>query len=172
MDMQEFLTHIEKKSPPAPEKKIARLEAEIGAKLPEDYRRFLAQCNGGFVGGALWYQGPTPEGRTAEAGIHHIGGFREEDHFSLESARECYQDDDEPRIPRELLWIMDDPFGNAICLGVSGPYRGRVYFWDHEEEPDPEETEGNVETAGNLQLLANSFTDFVAGLKPLPENEG
>jgi hypothetical protein len=170
MDMQEFLTHINRKSPPAPENEITRLEAEIGACLPEDYRRFLAECNGGHVGGRLWYRGPTPEGRSADAGVHHIGGFREESHFSLEAARECYQGE-ELRIPQELLWIMDDPFGNAICIGISGPYHGRVYFWDHEEEPDPEEWDGSVETAGNIQLLANSFTDFLAGLAPPGEIE-
>src|SRR5262245_50762223 len=171
MDMQEFLTHIDKKSPPAPEEQIARLEAQLGVALPEDYRRFLVQCNGGFVGGMLWFRGPTPEGKSADAGVHHIGGFREESHFSLEERRDTYQSDQPPRIPHELLWVMDDPFGNAICLGISGPYRGRVYFWDHEQEPDSEDWDGSVETAGNLQLLAGSFTDFVAGLAPLPEDE-
>jgi hypothetical protein len=171
MDLQEFLTYVDKTSPPGPEKEIARFEAEIGARLPEDYRQFLVACNGGLVGGMLWFRGPTAEGGTADAGINHIGGFREEPHFSLDWARECYQDDDDLRIPRELLWIMDDPFGNAICLGVSGQHRGRVFFWDHEEEPDPEDWDGSIETAGNLQLLANSFTEFVAGLVPLPEDE-
>ena len=61
---------------------------------------------------------------------------------------------------------MDDPFGNAICLGVTGVHRGQVYFWDHENMPDPELWDGSVQTAGNLDLLANSFTDFVAGLTP------
>ena len=60
---------------------------------------------------------------------------------------------------------MDDPFGNAICLGIAGEYRGRIYFWDHEMEPDPGEWDGAVETAGNVQLLANSFGEFVAGLR-------
>jgi len=65
---------------------------------------------------------------------------------------------------------MDDPFGNAICLGVSGNHRGKVYFWDHESEPDPDEWDGRVETAGNVQLLADSFAAFVGGLRP-PANE-
>ena len=163
MDVQEFLARIDKKAPPAPEGKVVRLEAELGAGLPEDYRQFLLECNGGYVGGALWFKG-----RAAEAGVHHIGGFRKESHFSLEARRKVYQGA-KPRIPRELLWIMDDPFGNAICLGVNSPYHGRVFFWDHEEEPDPEEWDGSVETAENLRLLADSFTDFVAGLEPLPE---
>ncbi len=70
------------------------------------------------------------------------------------------------RIPDDLLWIADDPFGNAICIGIRGRYFGKVYFWDHEREPDEKTWDGSVETAGNIQFLANSFRQFVAGLKP------
>ena len=145
---------------------MAVFEADIGQRLPFDYRQFLIHSNGGHVGGRYWFKGPTPEGKAADAGVHHIGGFRPESHFSLVSNRKCYQG----RIPSVLIWIMDDPFGNAICLGIKGDQRGRVFFWDHENEPDDEEWDGQVETAGNLQLLANSFTEFVAGLR-LPDDE-
>lgn len=65
---------------------------------------------------------------------------------------------------------MDDPFGNAICLRVNGDHWGSVYFWDHENEPD-EDWDGSVETAGNVQLLANSFSEFVNGLRPNNDDE-
>jgi hypothetical protein len=52
---------------------------------------------------------------------------------------------------------------------IPGEHRGRVYFWDHENEPDLDEWDGAVETAGNVRLLANSFTDFVAGLRGLDD---
>ncbi|MCA9231165.1 MAG: SMI1/KNR4 family protein [Planctomycetales bacterium] len=155
MTIDELLAEIESKSPPASENDIAAFEAEIGHPLPDDYRRFLAGCNGGFLGGRFWYH-------EGDAGIHHIGGFRDESYFSLRWTRDCYGD----RIPKELIWIMDDPFGNAICLGLEGDARGKIYFWDHEEEPDPEEWDGSVATADNVSLLTNSFTEFVAGLAP------
>lgn len=60
---------------------------------------------------------------------------------------------------------MDDPFGNAICLAVRGPLRGRACFWDHENEPDGQ-WDGSIEEACNLQLLTDSFSAFVCGLKP------
>ena len=164
MTIDEFLQAIDGKAPPAPADRLAELEAALGGPLPDDYRQFLEMCNGGFVGGALWYEGPTPTGTSADAGVHHIGGFRQETFFSLAWAQNCYAG----RIPDVLLWIMDDPFGNAICLGLRGPHRGRIYFWDHEREPDPRCWNGQVETAGNLTLIANSFTEFVAGLKPTP----
>lgn len=63
---------------------------------------------------------------------------------------------------------MDDPFGNAICLGLSDSHRGYVFFWDHEAEPGTETWDGRVDTAGNITLLALSFTEFIAGLRESP----
>ena len=161
MTIDEFLSVIDKKLAPAPPERLSAFERTIGHTLPDDYRQFLVACNGGYVGGALWFNGPTPNGTSADAGVHHIGGFRKEWHFSLPEHRECYVG----RIPAALVWVMNDPFGNAICVGLSGPHRGQVFFWDHENEPD-EDWDGSVESAGNLQLLANSFTEFIAGLVP------
>ena len=166
MTIEELAREMKSKLPPAKDADISSMEKELGAKLPGDYRQFLVLTNGGHIGGRYWFKGPTPEGKPADAGVNHVGGFREEYYFSLADHRECYQGP-EPRIPLELMWIMDDPFGNAICLGLRGKHRGRVYFWDHEREPEPDEWDGQVETAGNIRLLANSFTEFVAGLRPL-----
>lgn len=170
MNVAEFIAQMDSTLPPAPEAALAAFESTLGGRLPEDYRQFLVASNGGFIGGSLWFFGPTPDGSKADAGVHHIGGFREEPHFSLLWSRDCYQGDG-LRIPRELLWIMDDPFGNAICLGLTGEHRGRVYFWDHECEPDPAEWDGSVAAAGNVTLLANSFTNFIGGLKPSDADE-
>jgi hypothetical protein len=162
--IDEFLASIRNKLPPAPAEQLLALERLLGYPLPDDYRRFLVACNGGVASGRPWFTGPTPDGSSADAGVHHIGGFRTEPYLSLTQVRDLYG----PRIPQPLLWIMDDPFGNAICLGVAGACRGHVFFWDHENEPDPATWDGRLETAGNLQLLAHSFTDFVAGLRKNP----
>jgi hypothetical protein len=162
--IDEFIAKVKDKSPPAPADALARFERDIGQELPEDYRYFLINCNGGYVGGRYWYRGENPDGREVEAGVHHIGGFRDESSFSLLWSRDCYCG----RIPEPLIWINDDPFGNAICLGVADAHRGRVYFWDHENEPD-KDWNGSVESAGNIMLVANSFTDYVAGLRELDD---
>jgi hypothetical protein len=161
MDLAAFRAHLQMTAPPAPESRLREFETSLGCALPDDYRAFLAATNGGYCGGSLWFHGPTPDGSPADAGVHHVGGFRKENYLSLTTARALYG----PRIPRELLWIMDDPLGNAICLGLTGRHRGRVYFWDHECEPDPDAWDGSADTAGNVTLLADSFTDFVAGLR-------
>ena len=87
MTVAEFLEVIENKAPPAPVDQVAALEHELGVNLPDDYRRFLIECNGGYVGGALWFNGPTPDGSSADAGVHHIGGFRTEKYFSIRWTR-------------------------------------------------------------------------------------
>jgi SMI1 / KNR4 family (SUKH-1) len=148
---------------------LEAFEAEIGTTLPDEYRQFLMRANGGYLGGYR-FDGPTPDGGAWTAVVSHVGGLRDEPDLSLRAARGCYQGS-ELQIPRALLWIMGDPGGNGICLGLTGPYRGRVYFWVHDEQPAPDEWDGEVETAGNVILLANSFTDFVAGIAPQDPSE-
>ena len=156
MTIDELIDEMTSKDPPASEANIVAFESEIGHQLPEDYRQFLAASNGGYIGGRFWFN----DGKT---GIDHIGGFRSESHFSLLSTREIYAD----RIPNELIWIMDDPFGNAICIGITGETEGKIYLWDHEDEADPAEWDGSVANSDNVSVLASSFTDFVAGLAPI-----
>ena len=95
----------------------------------------------------------SPGGASAVAGVDHIGGFRTESYFSLTRRLDRYKG----RIPRELLWIMDDPCGNAICVGIIGSYRGRVYFWDHEQEEDEP-------SLRNISEIAETFAGFVNAL--------
>jgi hypothetical protein len=166
MTIEVLLMAMENQQGPADEADIIAFETEIGAKLPADYRAFLSVSNGGCVGGALWFHGPTPKGEVADVGVHHVGGLRPECHLGLRSARATYQDSRQ-RIPRELIWIMDDPFGNAICLGIVGTCRGKVYFWDHELESSLDDRRANLESVGNVQLLAETFSDFVADLQPV-----
>jgi len=158
--INEFIEQIDDKLPPAPPDQIAAFEADLGQRLPEDYRRFLVACNGGWLGEKfLEFEGLGLEGSAVGTGLHHIGGLRKEDYYSLVGARSIY-----PRLPSSLVWIMDDPSGNAICIGVAGSHRRRIYLWDDENAPD-DDWDGVVETAGNIELLANSFTDFVAGVR-------
>jgi hypothetical protein len=162
--IDEFVAALDDRGRPSAPQAVDAFEREVGHALPEDYRGFLALCNGGYAAGRLVFTGPATAGGDEGAAINHVGGLRREYGFSLQQRRNRFQGG-ELRIPRSLLWIMDDPFGNAFCLGVADAERGRVYLWDHEAEPDPDEWDGQVETAGNLTLLAGSFREFVAGVR-------
>ncbi|MNI49623.1 SMI1 / KNR4 family protein [compost metagenome] len=51
--------------------------------------------------------------------------------------------------------MVRHPGGNLICIGTDEEFTGKVYFSDHEEEPeDPDDM-------SNVYLLANSFSDFL-----------
>ncbi len=49
MNIMEFIEAIGDKAAPFPLERLANLEAEVGALLPNDYRQFLLSCNGGYI---------------------------------------------------------------------------------------------------------------------------
>jgi SMI1/KNR4 family protein SUKH-1 len=158
MNISEFISQMKERRPGATEKELAEFEAVIGCRLPEDFRQFLATTNGGSVEHDKFFSG------TEEVGICivGIGGIPD-----LIENRDCYQVS-EQRIPRELLWIGDDAFSRAVCIGLGDKYRGKVYLWDSDHEPGSA-WNGKVETAGNIDWLANSFAEFITSLRPPPE---
>jgi len=157
MNIPEFVSAMRNRRLGASEQELSEFEALIGKGLPEEYRQFLAMANGGDVEDDRFFSGTDDAGIT----ICGIGGLPE-----LLENREDYQIS-EQRIPRELLWIMHDAFSRAVCVGLTGPYRGKLYLWDSDDEPGPS-WDGKVESAGNIMLLANSFTEFIATLRPPP----
>lgn len=159
MNLPSLLALVREKKPPVPMVVLQALEDGIGQRLPEDYRKFLIACNGGSLGGRLWFY--KAGSVLPDAAPHHIGGIRPERPFSLLAQLHALHG----KIPIDLMWIMDDAFGHGICLGVAGKLRGHVYFWDHEKAPSTGAWDGRVESAANVRLLAESFTDFVAGLE-------
>jgi hypothetical protein len=179
MTIDEFITILERTELPVPESEIRAFEAQIGTRLPQDYRQFLLRVNGGAIPewGRYRYKGLSPDGRTRYAVVSEVGGLRAESDYSLRANRQFYlaapgpQPELETKIPAALLWIMSDPGGNAACLGLTGPYRGIVYRWVHDEPPAEDVWDGEVETAANIWPLAGSFADFLCGFGPNQEDD-
>src|SRR5262249_50798587 len=123
------------------------------------------------------YKGPSPDGPIRYAVVSEVGGLRAEPDYSLRANRQFYlaapgpQPEMETRIPAALLWIMRDPGGNAACLGLTGPHRGKVYRWVHDEPPAEDIRDGEIETAANIWPLAGSFADFLQGFGPNQEDD-
>jgi hypothetical protein len=179
MTVDEFITLLRHTEPPVPESELEAFEADLGARLPEDYRQFLLRVNGGSI--PEWsryrYKGLSPDGRTRYAVVSEVGGLRAESDYSLRAHRQIYlatpgpQPELETKIPAALLWIMGDLGGNAACLGLTGPHRGKVYRWVHDEPPAEDVWDGKVETAANIWALAGSFADFLRGFGPGQEDD-
>jgi len=142
MKIEAFLAHIDDQRPLTTDEEISRFEKTRGFVFPSDYRLFLQRCNGGYIGGSVW-------DFEHDAGVHHIGGFRTEDHFSL--PRHC--ESIGRFLPADIIPIADDPFGNAICIGIRGDAYGKIFFWDHESAYD------------EPMRIADSFTQFVENLE-------
>jgi hypothetical protein len=179
MTTDEFLGILRHTEPPVSESEVEAFEAEIGVRLPEDYRLFLSRVNGGSVSdwGRYRYKGLAPDDRTCYAVVSEVGGLRPEPEYSLRANRQFYlaapgpQPESETRIPAALLWIMSDPGGNATCLGLTGPHRGWVFRWVHDEPPAEGVWDGAVETAANIWPLAGSFADFLRDFGPMQEDD-
>lgn len=137
---------------------ITAFEKRIGQLLPADYRNFLLAHNGG-----------VPEShviRNNEVGdleVQLFYGIREEEYFDIDLLRESMRG----RWPERFLAIAIDSFGDFYCLSLSGPDAGEVYFWDHEQEADPDEPATEL----NLFPIAKSFAEFLYLMEPIDSEE-
>lgn len=145
---------------PLDEKTLAAFEDEVGGRLPDDYRQFLLEFNGGKPNPGSFKISKSQGGDT----LHHAYGLHSGPSYS--SIRSAYRTF-EGRVPKSLVPIADDPFGNQICIGISGRWQGKVCFWDHEKEND-----SGRPTSKAVTQIAASFTEFLSNLyEYIPEGE-
>lgn len=139
------------------EEKLNAFEQEHQVRFPAEYRAFLLHHNGG-----------TPEPQTfcgkgekepSEVCQYFLGIGMKQKTGDLAWALEIYCDEEERRMPRRMLPIAMDAFGNMICLATAGKDAGKVYFWNHEEE-DPEPSQKDP-VENNLSVLADSLEQFL-----------
>ena len=89
-------------------------------KLPDDYRSFLLEHNGGR---------PNPEiidfiqyGRSQSDIVNYLGGIHNGEYWSR---LEWHINSLKGRIPSGFIPIDDDPGGNVYLLGVVDEYLGK-----------------------------------------------
>jgi cell wall assembly regulator SMI1 len=131
---------------------LQQVETRIGVQLPEDYRLFLLQHNGGHPEPSAFKYTCDQQQWKLAAVAYFLGIYEGEDENFLE-----YFDDYLGRIPAETIPIARDPGGNLILLGVSEAHRGKVYFWLQDFENDA----GDF---SNVCFVANSFSEFLNAL--------
>jgi SMI1-KNR4 cell-wall len=140
----------------ADEARIARLEQKLGYALPESYRQFLLQFNGGKPEKRLLTF--VERDHEATAAIKYFFADCDIGLYSIEVKLKTYSG----RIPEGYLPIACDSFGNLLLLSLSGEHRGEVYFWDHERElPQPGRSR-------NTHFVAATFEELIASLKDKP----
>lgn len=128
---------------------IAALESKNGITLPDSYRAFLLETNGGRPERDLFTvpgYDANPVGR-----VHFFFGLNDSvQSCNLDWNREVFAD----RIPEHMLPIATTEGVDKICISLASDTLGAVYFWDGYGGAG----------RGNLHLVAESFDRFLEKL--------
>ncbi len=135
---------------------LKAIAAKIGRPIPLAYHKFLLDHNGGHPDPADFH---FADNKDDGGSIAAFFGVNVSGAMDLEASLRTYAE----RISAHMFPIAHDPGGNLILLAASGKDKGKVYFWDHEEEAE----EGNLPSDDNLTLIANSFEAFLNSLDNL-----
>lgn len=135
--------------------KLKALEERLDIALPEQYRDFLLQHNGGTPDLALF--------ECAGGGgsfVRSFLGAHEGPHSNFE-VKFLALKVTRKALPDNIVAVAEDGFGNLVCLSLAGADVGSVYFWDHERETE-------TPSYKNMHLIAPSFNEFLAALHSKP----
>ena len=134
---------------------IKQFEIDNGVKLTEKYTEFLLKWNGGYPKESIF----TISDKMGKSVLNVFNGIGEM-YDNLEKVIDIY----EYRLAKGFIPIADDPAGNVICLGTEEPFYDKIYFWDHEQEPeDPDDM-------SNMYFLANDIDEFLDNLYEATED--
>jgi hypothetical protein len=125
---------------------IIEFEETNETVLPDDYKGFLLQHNGGR----------PLHSELSEFGIdvQWLFGMVEKPTWaSLFNALDVY----EGRIPSWYMPIGNDSGGNLYIMSLYEENKGVIAFWDHEGEAK----ENGSDYYDNLTHVANSFSEFI-----------
>jgi len=132
----------------ATEESIGELEELLGFLLPEDYKKFLVEYNGGTS--KVRYSKFFVEELNQEIPLDVLYGIGVTRTFDL---IKCYEEFEEDMLPYSLV-IGDDP-GSGLIVLITDTEKHGVYYWDHSLSfPQSCEEE-------NTYKVAHSFKGFL-----------
>ena len=134
------------------EEEIFKLEDEIGFTLPNDYKEFLINFNGGVP--EVKYSTFKLNELEENIGLQVLYGLDLEENLNLREWYEEYEDD-----------LLDDCLiiGHGIGFGfivlVNSLEVSGVYFWDNSFELE------NSSEDENIYKISDTFREFIEELK-------
>lgn len=149
---------MESRGPPVGEAEVAGFEQRLGLTLPDDYRRFLLEVNGGY---------PANENmRFAHHVLHRLFSLADKENESndLETCAGWAR----WVLPHADLLLIGFAEGTPILLAHTGSHRGEVWSQDT-TDPRPEGANPRVlwHDRRDMTKLADSFEEFMRKLEPL-----
>ena len=147
---------ITKQGPTINEQEVKDFEQLIGYSLPTDYRRFLLTNNGGKPNPDFF---DVPGWRYKESFVTDLKGIKTGLKVDLAKLYNLF----EGRLPKGFIAVGADPGGNLILLSLDGSTQGKVYFFDHENEPD--DATDDVKDYPNIYEVGKSFDQFLNNLR-------
>ncbi|MCC5803760.1 SMI1/KNR4 family protein [Rossellomorea vietnamensis] len=136
----------------ASDESLEKLEELVGFSLPNDYKEFLKEYNGGTS--KVRYSKFFVNDINQEIPLDVLYGIDVNSTFDL---YECNEEFEEDMVPNSLI-IGDDP-GSGFIVLITDPENYGVYYWDHSFYfPQSSEDE-------NTYKIADSFKDFMNELR-------
>lgn len=158
---------MDRRGPVVTEADIQRFEHQLHHELPEDYRRFLLDVNGGRTSTTHCTFVMRRGNRTDETTLNTLHSLDDPDEDHDLAAHQLFRRED---YPENGLRIGYDDGGSAIVLILSGPHRGELWMLD-QVDPRPTGSNPRVEWFDRRDVwrLADSFAEFMAGLRRLKD---
>lgn len=136
--------------------RLDAVERRLGVRLPEDYRRFLLTFNGGRPVPANFVVSVDAEPRWMR--VHFFFGVDDD----VDSTDLLWNFDTlSGRLPRHVVPIASDEFGNCFCLDIRRSVNGPVLFWDHEQEGMGHDAALRISVAPSFQEWIGQLTTEV-----------
>jgi len=162
---------MEHRGPVVTEADVRRLEQQLGTKIPDEYRRFLLEVNGGRTAETHCTFTMQRAERRASTVLNVLYSLNHADQRFDLATQQLYGEA-EDRL-RGGLEVGADDGGGSIVLVLVGPHRGELWMLDR-VDPRPTGSNPRVEWFDRRDVwrLAGSFAEFMAGLRPLDDDAG
>jgi SMI1 / KNR4 family (SUKH-1) len=149
---------MNERGPSVTEAAVVAFEAQLGTRLPEDYRAFLLEINGGQTA-SNHSMFRIRNDRTILNSLNSLDDPDEQVNLATQWQRA------RAWLPIEVIPVGYDDFGGTVVVVIAGPRRGQVWFLDA-VDPRPEESNPRVEwfDRRDVSKVADSFREFMTSL--------
>jgi hypothetical protein len=149
---------MKERGPQVTEAQIRAFEQSYGHPLPDDYRQFLLDVNGGRLDRA---------NREFDQGVvNRLFSLEDTDDDSRDLATRANRERKSLPSP-DLLLIGHDDGSNSLLLALAGEHRGEVWFMVDDERPEDANPRVLWHDRRDMRKVADSFEQFMRALRPL-----